>query len=147
MNLIFDTNILISALVFEGQIEKMLILCLENPDIKFYVSEDVINEYNNKLSYQNLNKIMNKTTRQITKLEIAKFHQLISEVFIISSVSEKVNICRYPNDNMFLELAKAVSANYIITGDKDLLIIKKFEKTLILNPKEFMLNYSKNYLY
>ena len=52
--------------------------------------------------------------------------------------SEKVSLCRDPKDNQFLELCLAASADYLVTGDKDLLVLKKFQQTQIFSPKQFL---------
>jgi putative PIN family toxin of toxin-antitoxin system len=53
--------------------------------------------------------------------------------------TEAVTICRDPKDNKFLELANALKADYIISGDKDLLELGEFEGARILKPSEFLL--------
>lgn len=50
----------------------------------------------------------------------------------------KLNICRDPEDNFVLELAQAEQADYIVTRDKDLLDMKKWKKTLIVKPENFL---------
>lgn len=47
-----------------------------------------------------------------------------------------ISICRDDDDNHLLALAKKSNADYIITGDKDLLDINKFEKTRIIRFRE-----------
>jgi predicted nucleic acid-binding protein len=42
---------------------------------------------------------------------------------------------------MFLEIAKEVKADYLITGDNDLLELGKFENTEILKPSEFLIKF------
>lgn len=46
--------------------------------------------------------------------------------------------CRDRKDNIVLECAAAVKADFIVTGDKDLLELKSFGKTLILTPAQFL---------
>ena len=50
-------------------------------------------------------------------------------------------MCRDPNDDFLLILAKDGKADYLITGDKDLLILNPFNKTKICTPTEFKENY------
>jgi putative PIN family toxin of toxin-antitoxin system len=50
----------------------------------------------------------------------------------------KVEVCRDPNDDFLLALAKDGKANFLITGDKDLLDIVKFEKVVILKINDFL---------
>jgi putative PIN family toxin of toxin-antitoxin system len=51
--------------------------------------------------------------------------------------NESVEACRDPCDNKFLELAMSCRADYLITGDEDLLILDPFGKTRILTLSEF----------
>jgi putative PIN family toxin of toxin-antitoxin system len=53
------------------------------------------------------------------------------------TVSAKVNICRDPKDDKFLELAIESGALCIITGDKDLLILNPFKDVQILTATDF----------
>ena len=56
---------------------------------------------------------------------------LIKTMEIIEPVTH-VEICRDPDDNKFLECAKDSYALYIVSGDKDFLVIEQFE--LLLYP-------------
>ena len=49
-----------------------------------------------------------------------------------------VTICRDPNDNFLLALAKDGNADYLLTGDKDLLELKKSGKTKIKTITSFI---------
>jgi uncharacterized protein len=54
----------------------------------------------------------------------------------------KIAECRDPNDNKFLELAVAGNADYIVTGDKDLLVLNPFRNIRIITPKEFLAQFN-----
>jgi putative PIN family toxin of toxin-antitoxin system len=61
------------------------------------------------------------------------------EPFInLVEVKSVVSVCRDPKDNFLLELAKDSKADYILTGDKDLLAIAKFGKTKIMTVTSFL---------
>ena len=47
------------------------------------------------------------------------------------------DVCRDPDDVKVLGLAVASNADYIVTGDKDLLVLKSFQEIPILNPRSF----------
>ena len=53
-------------------------------------------------------------------------------------VKHRIEICRDPKDNMYLELASSGNADIIVTGDNDLLILDPFSAIRIITPKEFM---------
>lgn len=56
-------------------------------------------------------------------------------------VISEVDICRDPDDNHLLALCKDGKVDVLITGDKDLLVLKKFGKTRILAPADFIKQY------
>ncbi len=49
-----------------------------------------------------------------------------------------VSVCRDPNDNFLPALAKDGKADYLLTGDKDLLELKKFGQTKIKKISTFL---------
>ncbi len=67
------------------------------------------------------------------------------EPFIdLIAVESVVTICRDTKDNFLLALAKDSNADYLLTGDKDLLVIKKFGETKITTISAFI-DLTKNY--
>ena len=56
---------------------------------------------------------------------------------VIKPVTLASNVCRYPDDDMILATALTGEAVCIITGDKDLLTLKKCGEIDILSPSEF----------
>lgn len=76
-----------------------------------------------------------------TKEDIASLIDLIEEYGEIVKVKSKVDICRDIEDNFLLSLAKDGKADYLITGDKDLLVIENFEKTGIIRLTDFLEKY------
>ena len=55
--------------------------------------------------------------------------------------TKATDICRDPKDNFLLDLALEGKADYLITGDADLLDLQKFEKTTIGNYNQFIEKY------
>lgn len=62
---------------------------------------------------------------------------LINERSVSIQQSLQVDICRDPKDNYLLALASTGRADLMITGDQDLLDIRKFGRTRIVTYKEF----------
>ncbi|MGD1807556.1 putative toxin-antitoxin system toxin component, PIN family [Dapis sp. BLCC M126] len=57
---------------------------------------------------------------------------------IFIDVKHRTTICVDADDNKFLELAFSGNASYLITGDKDLLVLENYHQTEILNPADFI---------
>jgi putative PIN family toxin of toxin-antitoxin system len=54
------------------------------------------------------------------------------------AITQFFQVCRDPKDNMVLELAVSGHADYIITGDQDLLILDPFRGIRIMTPDAFL---------
>ncbi len=135
MKLIIDTNIFYSAIGFDNAIYDFVCKVFANYECKIYCSEVVFDELKTKLYSK---KFDQKTKNNLSIKQKQEFLSLLNENLIFVKVNYRVIICRDPDDNMFLELAQEVNADYIISGDKDLLEIKSYKNTKILKPSQFM---------
>ena len=127
---VLDTNVFISGLIFGGNCEKILRLVKEDR-LTLLISPRTHNEVLSKLPKFGLdNDYISRQDAQIR----TKATKALPKI--------KLDICRDPKDNMFLELCLAGRADYLITGDKDLLALKTFQSSRILTPKKFLDHYS-----
>lgn len=126
VKVVFDTNVLISVFVFKGFSSKVFEYAVLHQ--KIILSNWILNELQDKL----INKF------KLKKIDIDVIIQLLKDrVEVVEPKNEIPNICRDKDDNNILQLAAYINANYIVTGDKDLLVLKKFGETLIFSPREF----------
>lgn len=56
----------------------------------------------------------------------------------LATPQRKVNVCRDPKDNKFLEAALSSAADCVVSGDADLLDLTFYEGIPILRPAEFL---------
>ena len=75
--------------------------------------------------------------KRIVRSEYEKLVLLLKTDAELVDVHSTVEICRDPKDNYLLALAKDGNADYLITGDKDLRVLKEFGKTKIVELSEF----------
>jgi putative PIN family toxin of toxin-antitoxin system len=126
MKIVLDANVIIAAFAARGLCESIIEVCLSEHDIA--LSDDLLDEILRNL----LNKI--KLPSEI----VDNIGALLREHSNISiPVSLASDVCRDPDDIKILGLAVASNADYIITGDKDLLVLKSFQGIPILNPRSF----------
>lgn len=74
---------------------------------------------------------------------LSDLNELLSEIHLRAEfidVNSTVILCRDSKDDFLLSLAKDSNASHLVTGDNDLLEIKKFEKTIILKISEYLLD-------
>ena len=127
--IVLDTNIWISFTI--GKRLKLLSDLLLSKKLVVYFSNEIIEEYKQVISRK-------KFAKYITQKNIEDTLELIHNDCIKHSITTKIYLSRDVNDNFLLALSKEVGANYLITGDNDLLTLKKFEKTHIITFSEFM---------
>lgn len=123
MKIVFDTNVLISSVITKNGLASTLLMRVF-PKHRVILSDYILHELEEKL------------TRKIE----------LPQPIVISSINYFKNRCQIYNpqhikeikfkdvkDRPILALAKEVQAHYLITGDKDLIELKKFEETFILS--------------
>ena len=79
-----------------------------------------------------------KFDRYIPLEKRLKFLNLLSLKAEMIEITTPINLCRDPKDNKFLELAVHGKADYLISGDQDLLILNPFQEITILSPQAFI---------
>jgi putative PIN family toxin of toxin-antitoxin system len=79
-----------------------------------------------------------KLQKYFSKEQVINFLKLIEKKSQIIDYKTKIDICRDPKDNYLLSMAVDSNADYIITGDKDLLELKVIENTQIIEFKKFI---------
>ena len=135
MRVIIDTNVYFSAFGFGGTTDECVEHCFLKYDIDVYLSCKILSEIGIKLNSTKF-KSFNKFNRSDS--EIGTYLSRIEKICIVYEPTNKVDICRDPKDNMILELSSEIQADYIITGDEDLLILKSFQGASIVKPSEFL---------
>lgn len=80
-----------------------------------------------------------KFDRYITIEERSAFLTKYMRITEIIAITERLKICRDPHDNKFLDLAINGKADFLITGDNDLLALHPLEEVSILSPANFLL--------
>lgn len=128
LRVILDTNLWISYLISK-RLRKIDALFDEN-GVTLIFSEELMEEFIEVAQRPKFGKFF--TSADLENL-LALFDVYGEWVQVVSSV----DLCRDAKDNFLLALAKDGKADYLITGDQDLLIIKKFEDTDILTYAEF----------
>lgn len=125
---IIDTNIWISFLI--GKELQDLRDRIVNEKIKVITTDQLINEIRLVTSREKLKKYFS----QDKVSDLISLLNILADKVKIKKIDE---ICRDPKDDFLLALSKESKANYLITGDKDLLDIKVYGRTKILTVKQF----------
>ena len=116
---ILDTNLWISFLISKkfNSIDSLI----ENKRIILVFSDELIREFVEVVDRP-------KFRKYFSKKEIEKILDYFDLYGIMIKVGSNVEICRDPKDNFLLNLSIDSKADYLITGDSDLLELKKLKE-------------------
>jgi len=125
---IFDSNIWVSFAI--GKRLEGLKITFADPNIEIFVCQKLLREVREAVLKPKLSKYISADRRKML-LEIM-------EACHFTSIEEQASISRDPNDNYLLDLVAKTNADFLITGDNDLLVLKKYRQTAIVTFSSFM---------
>lgn len=132
MKIIIDTNIWISFLI--GKTLKELQKLIDNPDIEIVITKYIISEIKETFERKHLEKYFKDE-------QFYSFWEYLNKSSLEINVNNIPQICRDEDDNYLLAIAELTNCNFIITGDKDLLVLRQYKDTLIVRFRDFMTSY------
>jgi len=120
--IILDTNLWISFLITSSfsHLDKLI----ESNKVEFLFCEELLQEFIDVAKRP-------KFRKTISQQDLIDLLKVISQKAIFFELQSSVSICRDLKDNYLLALCKDGKATHLLTGDKDLLILKKFGSTII----------------
>jgi putative PIN family toxin of toxin-antitoxin system len=127
---VFDTNTLVSALLFPRSKPASAFRRAFETGV-LLVSVETLDELARVLSRP-------KFEPYVAAAERTLFLGRYAEAATLVAVTERIALCRDPRDDRFLELAAVGAADYLVTGNEDLLVLGRFRTTRILTPAEFL---------
>lgn len=130
MRCVFDTNVLVSALLLPtSKPRQALDLALRRGTI--LLSFAVLAELYEVLGRKQF-------ARYVDEDDVRKFVAALTRETEWVEVDVEVAACRDSKDDKFLELAVSGHATHIVTGDSDLLVLNPFQGIEILSPSSFL---------
>jgi putative PIN family toxin of toxin-antitoxin system len=125
---VFDTNVFIAAIITEGICSKLLHRA-RSREFSLVSCPFIITE---------IRRILSKKFR-LSHDETALAMEPISEAIehVIKHNMKITDVCRDADDDNILACALAAKADYIVTGDSDLIEIKNFGGVKIVTPRDF----------
>ena len=127
--IIVDTNLWLSFLIKRtySQLDRILV----SGQAKLVFSEELLAEFIEVAKRPKFKKYISTT-------DVSELLNSINQYALFFEVLDIEEICRDPKDDFILALAKVSKANYILTGDNDLLVLKKIGKTNITTITSYL---------
>ncbi len=130
---VVDTNVYISGTITTSTPPAKIIQAWETNYITLALSEPILSEIQDVLARPYFARRLTWTQKQLV--------QYVNDLRLTAVVvpgTTQISVCRDPKDNMVLSCALEAGADYIVSGDKDVTALGKFQTIPILSPREFV---------
>ncbi len=125
---VLDTNVYLSGIIFGGNSRHILDLAIDGK-IATFTSAAILLELSDKL----------KNKFHWDKEQIVITIKSIAKLCVVITPKRKLQIVKKDkSDNKIIEAAVEENADFIVTGDKHLLDIKKYQNIHIIAPSQFL---------
>ena len=129
LRVIFDTNVLVSAIGFGGKPWDCLVVAFVD-DVEMVTADAAVAEFERVLGYDRL---------PFTEAEREQYPTLIREEATVVDPTQSVQVIDDdPDDDLFLEIALEAEAEYIVSGDPHLTDLGAFRDIEIVSPTAFL---------
>lgn len=126
MKIVLDSNVIVAAYAGRGLCNSLFELWLDRHSI--IISDFILDEVRRTLN----------TKLKMPLKNVRIIIDYLKEICILSGYEKLTeSVCRDKNDNEIIALAIKNSAEYLISGDNDLLILKKYKNVRIVSPRDF----------
>ena len=125
---VYDANILISGLIFDGRPGRCLD-AVASGQVECYTCSSILGEVADKLSH----KFRHSAAQLADELVWCVQH-----LHFVEPAGTLRGVCRDPEDDVILECAVLASAQFLVTGDAALLVLKRHEAVEIVTPASFL---------
>ena len=129
MKVVLDSNIFISGIIFGGNPRKIIELVIEG-NIQLFMSPDILREIKEVLERDKFG-FSSAITRQVV-------HEIELMSYIVEPGLTHSVVVRDHDDNIIIDCAVEAGAECIVTGDNDLLSLRKYNNIQIVTPADFL---------
>ena len=127
---VLDTNVLVSALLFKGTLSKIIELW-QRGKILPVISKETFDELRTVLEYPKFS-LTRDEIQSIIENEVLPFFEIVDVIKDVKDISKD------PSDDKFISCALSASADYLVSGDKDLYDLRRFRSIKIIKVSDFL---------
>ncbi|OGA08428.1 MAG: putative toxin-antitoxin system toxin component, PIN family [Betaproteobacteria bacterium RIFCSPHIGHO2_12_FULL_69_13] len=131
MRLVADTNTVVSALLWHGAPHRLL-EAVEQEGLSFYASRALVDELADVLARRKLARAVKASGKSVSTL-VAEYEGLVQ---LVEPRTLRRPVGRDPDDEAVIACALAARADLIVSGDKDLRVLKTYQRIRIVGAAE-----------
>jgi len=130
IRVVLGTNVLISALLFKGELSR-IVGVWQKGKIVPVISKETFSELRTVLEYP-------KFSLSRAEIESLIEHEILPFFEVVNVSKHAKGACRDPGDDKFISCALSANADCIVTGDKDLSDLRKYQSIKIIHASDFI---------
>ena len=135
---VLDTNVLISALLYRKRLGVISDLIENEIIIPCFIKSTFLEFQETIFSFK-----FKEAFKKVSLSPQDLINALVKRSIILSDPQEIPKLLKDKPDNHLLASAKVCNASFIVSGDKEVQLLKQFQGILIISPKEFLKRYKK----
>jgi putative PIN family toxin of toxin-antitoxin system len=128
LNLVLDTNVVVSAILKPASLERASLVFALTAPARFCVSRDILEEYE---------RVLHRPQLKLPDSRVGKLLDLLKRRAVLVTPSRRLQVTPDPDDNIFLECAEEARADYLVTGNKRH-FPRFWKSTKIVNARELL---------
>lgn len=128
---VLDTNLIVSYLLSEGETMSRLIDLWEEKLFVYVISQAMLDELEEVVDRPHLRTFMKGEPGKLVR-------SIKSDAEMVPGELELTGVCRDPKDDKFIACAIEGKADFIVTGDKDLLDLGAYQSVKMIQASEFV---------
>jgi putative PIN family toxin of toxin-antitoxin system len=129
MKIVVDSNVFVSSFFWSGNPQKVFDRVINGLD-ELFITGEIIEE---------IASVMGSRKFNANRSEIEDYVKIIdkySKKIVLKNVPESIS--RDKDDDKILQCGFNGNVDFIVTGDKDLLVLKEYKKIKIITPKDYL---------
>lgn len=133
MRAVLDTNVLISATLIKNGNEDRVLRAWQRGAFDLVLSPQILEEMGRALFYERI-----RERRWMTDAEVVALLEDLAVASVVVLGRRRVRASRDPDDDKFLAAALEGRASYVVTGDRDLLELRRFRSVRVVSATTFL---------
>ena len=128
MRLVLDTNVWLDWIVFDDAGIAPIKHAVKHAQAQIFADEPCLQELRRVLGYRLRREVM---TRELQEECVAECRRVVQLTAPLSVINRTLPVCRDSDDQKFLELARDCEADYLVSKDRQLLILSARRRPLL----------------
>ena len=133
MRVVLDTNVIVSAVLIQRSNERRILDAWRAGAFDLVMSPPLLEELGRVLSYPKI-----RDARWMSAADVVELLETLAETAVLVEGQLDIRVSRDASDDKFIAAALEGEADYLVSGDRDLLTLASYRSVKIVRPAAFL---------